>query len=343
MPVAEVIRRAAAIPVPEPEELPRDPLRLPGGAGTRHGARGPPRRRLRRRLQERLLLRGLRRLVCRTRPAAGGRERGRPLCRRGGRARRRGRDPAGRPHGADTDRVLLASGTTATVGSSGSTSASRMTYMASGAVRDACRAALEERERSGGGEVDVERVFRHPRTTPLDPETGQVTGERAHVQLATAAMRVVVEVDVELGLTRVSLDRHRAGRGPRDEPAGRARADRGWHRPGPRAGVDGGDPDPRGEDRERQLHRLPVADDAGRPADRCGARRGPGPRTRPTASRASASRRRSSRPPPSWPRCATRRDGRSTRAPVRPDEICLGAGGRMPRLSAPRTAGRRMS
>ena len=103
----------------------------------------------------------------------------------------------------DTDRVLLASGTTATVGSSGSTSASRMTYMASGAVRDACRAALEERERSGGGEVDVERVFRHPRTTPLDPETGQVTGERAHVQLATAAMRVVVEVDVELGLTRV--------------------------------------------------------------------------------------------------------------------------------------------
>ena len=27
------IRRAAAIPVPEPEELPRDPIRLPGGAG----------------------------------------------------------------------------------------------------------------------------------------------------------------------------------------------------------------------------------------------------------------------------------------------------------------------
>ena len=28
-----MIRRAAAIPVPEPEELPRDPIRLPGGAG----------------------------------------------------------------------------------------------------------------------------------------------------------------------------------------------------------------------------------------------------------------------------------------------------------------------
>ena len=33
MPVAEVIRRAAAIPLPDPEELPRDPIRLPGGAG----------------------------------------------------------------------------------------------------------------------------------------------------------------------------------------------------------------------------------------------------------------------------------------------------------------------
>jgi CO/xanthine dehydrogenase Mo-binding subunit len=78
-----------------------------------------------------------------------------------------------------------------------------MTWMAAGAVRDACRAALEERERRGAGEVDVERVYRHPRTSPLDPETGQVTGERSHVAFAVAAMRAVVEVDVELGLTRV--------------------------------------------------------------------------------------------------------------------------------------------
>ena len=33
LPVAEVIRQAAALPVPEPEELPRDPVRLPGGTG----------------------------------------------------------------------------------------------------------------------------------------------------------------------------------------------------------------------------------------------------------------------------------------------------------------------
>ena len=32
-PVAETIRAAAAIPVPDAEELPRDPIRLPGGAG----------------------------------------------------------------------------------------------------------------------------------------------------------------------------------------------------------------------------------------------------------------------------------------------------------------------
>src|SRR6184192_1066656 len=33
LPVAEVIRRCAELPVPVPEELPRDPIRLPGGAG----------------------------------------------------------------------------------------------------------------------------------------------------------------------------------------------------------------------------------------------------------------------------------------------------------------------
>src|SRR5205823_13664745 len=36
-----------------------------------------------------------------------------------------------------------------------------------------------------------------------DPDTGQVTDGPAHVAFACAAMRAVVEVDVELGLTRV--------------------------------------------------------------------------------------------------------------------------------------------
>jgi len=204
LPTAEVIRRAAAIPTPDAEPLPRDPLRLPGGAGnTTHGQ-------------------GVRR-------GEGFAVGFKNICYSEGfddfcaaRVELRA-DGSALVHCAAaevgqgvgsvilqvartelaTDRVELASHSTADVGSAGSASASRMTWMAAGAVRDACRAALEERERSGGAEVDVERVYRHPPTTPLDPETGQVTGERAHVALAVAAMRVVVEVDVELGLSRV--------------------------------------------------------------------------------------------------------------------------------------------
>jgi CO/xanthine dehydrogenase Mo-binding subunit len=204
MPVAEVIRRAAAMPLPQPEELPRDPIRLPGGAGNTTRGDG-----VRRGVgfavgfknvcysegfddfcAARVELRadGGAVVHCAAAEVGQGVE---------GVILQVARTELG------TDDVVLASGTTAVVGSSGSTSASRMTYLASGAVRDACRAALEEQARRGGGDVDVEREFRHPRTTPLDPETGQVTGERAHVQLATAAMRVVAEVDVELGLTRV--------------------------------------------------------------------------------------------------------------------------------------------
>src|SRR5213595_2407732 len=101
------------------------------------------------------------------------------------------------------DDVRLAPSQTTTVDSSGSASASRLTWMVAGAVRDACRAVLEEQQRRPGEEVDVERIYRHPRTTPLDPQTGQITGERAHVALATCAMKVVAEVDVDLGLTRI--------------------------------------------------------------------------------------------------------------------------------------------
>jgi CO/xanthine dehydrogenase Mo-binding subunit len=69
-------------------------------------------------------------------------------------------------------------------------------------VREACIAAREERERTGAA-VDLERVYRHVETSPLDPETGQALGERVHAGYAVAAMRAVVEVDVDLGLARV--------------------------------------------------------------------------------------------------------------------------------------------
>jgi CO/xanthine dehydrogenase Mo-binding subunit len=203
LPTAEVIRRAAAIPVPDPEGLPRDPIRLPGGAGnTTHGD-------------------GIRRGVgfavgfknicysegfddsCAARVQlfadgsaivhCAGAEVGQGVA---SVILQVARTELG------TQDVALAPAVTSTVSSAGSSSASRMTWMAAGAVRDACRAALELQQRQGG-DVDVERIHRHRETTPLDPATGQITGERAHVALAVAAMRVVVEVDVELGLTRV--------------------------------------------------------------------------------------------------------------------------------------------
>jgi CO/xanthine dehydrogenase Mo-binding subunit len=121
-----------------------------------------------------------------------------------------------------------------TVGSAGSSSASRQTYMTGGAVRAACTAVRDVlfgrvagrygvppgdltlaggKVGSGsagilaglasllGDEVIEETVtWRHRPTHPIDPETGQGS---AHVQYAFAAHRAVVDVDTELGLVKV--------------------------------------------------------------------------------------------------------------------------------------------
>ena len=119
------------------------------------------------------------------------------------------------------------------VGSAGSSSASRQTYVTGGAVKAASEAVrqrvleLAESELhpasglhlandavvdAGGkqivslatllGDAAVEetRVFRHRQTYPLDPETGQAD---AHMQYAFAAHRAVVDVDTDLGLVKV--------------------------------------------------------------------------------------------------------------------------------------------
>jgi CO/xanthine dehydrogenase Mo-binding subunit len=207
LPVAEVIRRCAELAPPEPEELPRDPIRLPGGTG--NTTRGEGVRRgtgfavgiknicfsegfddytsARVRLFERMP--GV--LAAEVQCAAT--EVGQGVTDVIAQVARME---------LETDDVVVTVPTTARVGSAGSTSASRMTWMAAGAVRLACRDALKERVRTGG-DVDVERVYRHPPTSPLDPETGQVLGERSHVAFACAAMKVVAEVDVDLGLTRL--------------------------------------------------------------------------------------------------------------------------------------------
>jgi xanthine dehydrogenase D subunit len=121
-----------------------------------------------------------------------------------------------------------------TVGSAGSSSASRQTYVTGGAVRAACAAVrdvlfghvarrygvppgdltlADGKIGSGsagiladlasllGDEVIDETVtWRHRPTHPIDPETGQ---GNAHVQYAFAAHRAVVDVDTELGLVKV--------------------------------------------------------------------------------------------------------------------------------------------
>jgi len=120
------------------------------------------------------------------------------------------------------------------IGSGGSTSASRQTYVTGGAIQAACQkvrdrlfALVQHRfgrtvadlrlsdgqviSASGetvvsiadllGTQVIEETVqWRHRPTYPVDPETGQGF---AHVQYAFAAHRAVVDVDTELGLVKV--------------------------------------------------------------------------------------------------------------------------------------------
>ncbi|MFI0263288.1 xanthine dehydrogenase family protein molybdopterin-binding subunit [Streptomyces sp. NPDC017056] len=125
------------------------------------------------------------------------------------------------------------------VGSAGSTSASRQTYVTGGAVKNTCEHVREQvlelgRRKFGtyhpawataellleggkvvtdGGEVladladvledeavDLELEWRHRPTEPFDLRTGQGNG---HVQYSFAAHRAVVEVDTGLGLVKV--------------------------------------------------------------------------------------------------------------------------------------------
>ncbi|MBL1076482.1 molybdopterin-dependent oxidoreductase [Nocardia sp. 2] len=119
------------------------------------------------------------------------------------------------------------------VGSSGSSSASRQTYMTGGAVKAACEAVRDRLlqlarvrldtpkflQLVGGklvtntGEVmaaiedvlgddvlEETREFHHKPTTGMDPITGQ--GD-SHTQLALCVHRAVVDVDTDLGLVKV--------------------------------------------------------------------------------------------------------------------------------------------
>jgi CO/xanthine dehydrogenase Mo-binding subunit len=111
-------------------------------------------------------------------------------------------------------RVTVAPADTS-IGSAGSSSASRQSYMSGGAVRAACLLVRDRLLSLAGTEdlstvdlvallgdsmVEETAVYRHRPTMPLDPTTGQ--GD-SHVQLALCVHRAVVDVDVELGLVKV--------------------------------------------------------------------------------------------------------------------------------------------
>lgn len=101
--------------------------------------------------------------------------------------------------GVPVERVKLISSDSATMGNSGSVSASRMTFMAGNSIRGAAEEALkrwEAEERPAVGEFK----YLAPRTTQFDKETGHSTPNFAYAFVAQAAE---VEVDTETGHVRV--------------------------------------------------------------------------------------------------------------------------------------------
>ena len=97
--------------------------------------------------------------------------------------------------GVPFDTVEIVASDTASSGSSGSASASRLTFMSGKAIQGAAEIALrkwKDEERPARGEF----MYRPPPTTPFDPQTGRAQPNFAYGYVAQA---VEVEVDIETG------------------------------------------------------------------------------------------------------------------------------------------------
>ena len=97
--------------------------------------------------------------------------------------------------GVPFDRVEIVASDTATSGSSGSASASRLSFMSGNAIRGAAEIAMQkwvDEERPAVGEF----MYRPPPTTAFDPVTGKADPNFAYGYVAEA---VEVEVDIETG------------------------------------------------------------------------------------------------------------------------------------------------
>jgi CO/xanthine dehydrogenase Mo-binding subunit len=216
-PVAEIIRRCASLPLP-PEREGDDPLSLPGGTGNLTRGEG-----VRRGVGFAVGLKN----VCYSHGFD-------DFSTARVRVERDHRGPVVRVHTAAAEvgqgivlvceqiartelgiqRVVVETPDT-TIGSAGSSSASRQTWMTGGAVLRACREVKSElRARAKGGRLDdvdvaelldrpVERTvtYRHrPTEGRKESPTTQVDG---HVAFLFAAHRAVVDVDVDTGLVKV--------------------------------------------------------------------------------------------------------------------------------------------
>ncbi len=101
--------------------------------------------------------------------------------------------------GAPFEKVTMITSDSATMGNSGSVSASRMTFMAGNAIKGAGEAALKKwlaEERP----AIAEYKYLAPPTEPFDPETGHSMPNFSYSYVAEA---VEIEVDTETGQLRV--------------------------------------------------------------------------------------------------------------------------------------------
>jgi len=101
--------------------------------------------------------------------------------------------------GAPIEKIILKKADTAHTKDSGSSSASRMTFMAGNAILGASRLALEK-WKAGERPAIVEYKYIPPQTTPLDNETGKSMPNFAYGYVVEV---VEVEVDTETGEVKV--------------------------------------------------------------------------------------------------------------------------------------------
>ena len=253
------------------------------------------------------------------------------------------------------DGVVVEPADTSTIGSAGSSSASRQTWMSGGAVLRACRlvadqvradlarrlgVAAESLLLDDGGRIRVERGSRErgrrhggrgrrrrdlrgdgrpPAPAHRAPRRPGAGRRRRELRVRRPPGRGRRRPRPRAGAGRAG--RHGPGRRPGAAPDPGHRPDRGRHRPGRRAGGDGGDRGRRRPRPEPELHRLPHPHHRRHPrgaGDAASSSPSPARRSGP---RAWASRRRSRRPPAvaAAIRAATGVD--VTRVPVRPWDL----------------------